>query len=294
MKGYKAYEKGLVCRGKQYKIGEIFDEEKAEICDIGMHYCENPLDCLDHYPLIDDNGEIVEMTEVEDLDEENRDTENNKKYCTKKLKIGAKLSLREMIKAGLEFLFESKEGIDNKDDSQLASSGYNSKLASSGYNSKLASSGYYSKLASSGNYSKLASSGNGSKLASSGDDSQLASSGYGSKLASSGDDSKLASSGNYSQLASSGYNSKLASSGDDSQLASSGNYSQLASSGYGSVVANIGNRGLAKAKKGSWIVLAEYTSSGVPIDVKVEFVDGIVIKEDTWYRLIDGEFKEVR
>ena len=179
MKGYKAYEKGLVCRGKQYKIGEIFEEEKAEICDIGMHYCENPLDCLDHYPLIDDNGEIVEMTEVEDLDEENRDTENNKKYCTKKLKIGAKLSLREMIKAGLEFLFESKEGIDNKDDSQLASSGYYSKLASSG------------------------------------------------------------------------------------------NYSQLASSGYGSVVANIGNRGLAKAKKGSWIVLAEYTSSGVPIDVKV-------------------------
>lgn len=188
MKGYKAYEKGLVCRGKQYKIGEIFEEERAEICDSGMHYCENPLDCLDHYPLIDDNGEIVEMTEVEDLDEENRDTENNKKYCTKKLKIGAKLSLGEMIKAGLEFLFESKEGtgkIDNKDDS------------------------------------------------------------------------------------------KLASSGDDS------------------VVANIGNRGLAKAKKGSWIVLAEYTSSGVPINVKVELVDGIVIKEDTWYRLQDGIFKEV-
>lgn len=197
MKGYKAYKKGLVCRGKQYKIGEIFEEEKVEICDIGMHYCENPLDCLDHYPLIDDNGEIVEMTEVEDLDEENRDTENNKKYCTKKLKIGAKLSLGEMIKAGLEFLFESKEGtgkIDNKDDSQLASSGYGSKLASSG------------------------------------------------------------------------------------------NYS---------VVANIGNRGLAKAKKGSWIVLAEYTSSGVPINVKVKFVDEIVIKEDTWYRLQDGIFKEV-
>ena len=177
--------------------------------------CENPLDCLDHYPLIDDNGEIVEMTEVEDLDEENRDTENNKKYCTKKLKIGAKLSLGEMIKAGLEFLFESKEGtgkIDNKDGSQLASSGYGSKLASSG---------------------------------------------------------------NYSQLA------------------SSGNDSQLASSGYGSVVANIGNRGLAKAKKGSWIVLAEYTGEGIPICVKSELVDGIVIKEDTWYRLQDGIFKEV-
>ena len=242
MKGYKAYNKGLICRDKQYKIGEVFEEDRAEACLCGMHYCKNPLDCLDHYPLIDDNGEIVEMTEVEDLDEENRDTENNKKYCTKKLKIGAKLSLGEMIKAGLEFLFESKEGtgkIDNKDDSQLASSGNDSKLASSG------------------NYSQLASSGNDSKLASS------------------GNDSKLASSGNYSQLA------------------SSGNYSQLASSGYGSVVANIGNRGLAKAKKGSWIVLAEYTGEGIPICVKSELVDGIVIKEDTWYRLQDGIFKEV-
>ena len=197
MKGYKAYNKGLICRDKQYKIGEVFEEDRAEACLCGMHYCENPLDCLDHYPLIDDNGEIVEMTEVEDLDEENRDTENNKKYCTKKLKIGAKLSLGEMIKAGLEFLFESKEGtgkIDNKDGSQLASSGYGSKLASSG---------------------------------------------------------------------------------------------------YGSVVANIGNRGLAKAKKGSWIVLAEYTGEGIPICVKSELVDGIVIKEDTWYRLQDGIFKEV-
>lgn len=105
-KGYKAYEKGLVCRGKQYKIGEIFEEDRAEVCDIGMHYCENPLDCLDHYSLIDNEGNFVEMTEVEDLDEENRDTENNKKYCTKKLKIGAKVSLEKMIKAGFEFIWE--------------------------------------------------------------------------------------------------------------------------------------------------------------------------------------------
>ena len=133
MKGYKAYEKGLVCRGKQYKIGEIFEEERAEICDIGMHYCENPLDCLDHYPIIDDDGEIVEMTEVEDLDSENRQTDNDKKYCTKKLKIGAKLSLSDIIRASFIFVIERMKGDDtNSNGSQLASSGYYSKLASSG------------------------------------------------------------------------------------------------------------------------------------------------------------------
>ena len=242
-KGYKAYEKGLVCRGKQYKIGEIFEEEKAEICDIGMHYCENPLDCLDHYPLIDDNGEIVEMTEVEDLDEENRDTENNKKYCTKKLKIGAKLSLGEMIKASLEFIGEKSI-----------------------------------------------------EPASSGDCSRLASSGDRSRLASSGDNSQLASSGDYSRLASSGDRSRLASSGDNSQLASSGDYSQLASSGNNSAVANIGINGMAKAAKYSWITLAEHCWEDGLLKlkcVKTEQVDGDRIKPDTWYKLQDGEFKEV-
>ena len=278
-KGYKAYEKGLVCRGKQYKIGEIFEEEKAEICDIGMHYCENPLDCLDHYPLIDDNGEIVEMTEVEDLDEENRDTENNKKYCTKKLKIGAKLSLGEMIKASLEFIGEkSIEPASSGDYSRLASSGYYSRLASSGDCSRLASSGYYSQLASSGYCSRLASSGDRSRLASSGDNSQLASSGDNSQLASSGD------------------RSRLASSGDRSRLASSGDYSQLASSGNNSAVANIGINGMAKAAKYSWITLAEHCWEDGLLKlkcVKTEQVDGDRIKPDTWYKLQDGEFKEV-
>ena len=297
MKGYKAYKKGLVCRGKQYKIGEIFEEEKAEICDIGMHYCENPLDCLDHYPLIDDNGEIVEMTEVEDLDEENRDTENNKKYCTKKLKIGAKLSLGEMIKASLEFIGEkSIEPASSGYYSQLASSGDNSQLASSGDRSRLASSGYYSQLASSGYCSRLASSGDCSRLASSGYNSQLASSGDNSQLASSGDRSRLASSGYYSQLASSGYCSRLASSGDCSRLASSGDYSQLASSGNNSAVANIGINGMAKAAKYSWITLAEHCWEDGLLKlkcVKTEQVDGDRIKPDTWYKLQDGEFKEV-
>lgn len=200
-KGYKAYEKGLVCRDKQYKTGEVFEEDRAEACLCGMHYCENPLDCLDHYPLIDDNGEIVEMTEVEDLDSKNRKTENNRKFCTKKLKINAKVSLGEMIKAGFEFLFEkSKEGtgkIDGKDRSQLASSGYGS---------------------------------------------------------------------------------------------------QLASSGDGSAVANIGINGMAKAAKYSWITFAEHCWEDGRLKlkcVKTEQVDGDRIKSDTWYKLENGEFREV-
>ena len=189
MKGYKAFEKGLVCKGKQYAENTIFEEEKAEICECGMHFCENPLEVLKYYPLIDDNGEIVEVAEVEALDEAK--TNDNKKYCTKKLKVGVKLSLPAFIKAAIDFMFEKAE----------STSGDSAKLASSGNYAQLASSGDYAQLASSGDYAKLASSGNSAKLASSGNSAQLASSGNSAQLASSGNSAKLASSGNDSIIA---------------------------------------------------------------------------------------------
>ena len=91
--------------------------------------------------------------------------------------------------------------------------------------------------------------------------------------------------------------SKLASSGNYSQLASSGNYSQLASSGEHSVICCAGNNCKARAKKGSWITLAEWKlkdGNYFPKCVKTEFVDGERIKADVWYALKDGEFVECK
>ena len=51
MKGYKGFEKGLVCRNKQYAENTIFEEDKAEICKNGMHFCENPFDVWRYYLL---------------------------------------------------------------------------------------------------------------------------------------------------------------------------------------------------------------------------------------------------
>ena len=269
MKGFKAFGKGMICRGKHYKENTVFEEEKAVICTSGMHFCENPLDVLDYYPLVDRNGNMVEVAEVEALGE--CQTDDNKKYCTKKLKIGVKLSLASFVKAAINFAFENTNG-----------------NASAGNGAKLARSGNGAKLASSGNYAKLASSGYGAKLASSGNYAQLASSGNGAQLASSGDGAKLASSGN---------GAKLASSGDGAKLASSGDYAKLASSGYGAVVSGIGKSNTAKGKKGSWLVLAEWGYNDIeekyiPVSVKAAQIDGAVIKEDTFYKLENGEFKE--
>ena len=103
-------------------------------------------------------------------------------------------------------------------------------------------------------------------------------------------------SGDYAELASSGYSAELASSGDYAQLASSGYSAKLASSGSYAVVMAAGYNSQAKAKKGSWITLAEWDrldGNWTPVCVKTEQVDGERIKEDTWYKLINGQFTEI-
>ena len=151
MKGYKAFNKGLICRDKQYAENTVFEEESAEICKIGMHFCKNPLDTLDYYPLIDNKGNITEFAEVEALDDAK--TNDNKKFCTKKLKIGAKLNLSQFIKASVDVTYQNiKSEVDKKSLKATAGGDY-AKLAGGDY-AKLAG-GDNAKLAG-GNYATLA------------------------------------------------------------------------------------------------------------------------------------------
>ena len=73
MKGYKGFNKGLICRGKHYAENTVFEEETAEICKSGMHFCKNPFDVLNYYGFVNDNGELNEFAEVEALDDSKTD-----------------------------------------------------------------------------------------------------------------------------------------------------------------------------------------------------------------------------
>ena len=271
--GYKAYSPGLVCRGKQYAENTTFEESGGELCGSGMmHYCVNPLDCLDYYPLVNVSGELSDFTTVTAEDEPVGD---GKKYATRKLHIGVKLNLKGFIKAAFEFLWESAKTEDSEVNKENSA-----KLAASGDSAQLAASGYYAQLAASGYSAQLAASGDSAKLAASGDYAKLAASGY---------SAKLAASGYYAKLAASGYYAKLAASGDSAQLAASGD---------DSIAAGIGIENVAKAAIGCWIVLAEWAYSEskrryVPACVKAAKIDGETLKADTWYKLENGEFVEV-
>ena len=263
MKGFKGFDKGLVCRGKKYKENTVFEEEAAEICKSGMHFCENPFDVLEYYDLVNTDGSFNEFAEVVALDE--CLTDDNKKYCTKKLKIGAKLSFSGFVNACIEFILEKTkiEQTDEEDETVIGSSGNSAKIGSSGYSAQIGSSG------------------NSAKIGSSGNSAQIGSSGY------------------YAQIGSSGDSAQIGSSGDYAKIGSSGNSAQITSEGEDSVICCSGHNSIVRAKKGSWITLSEWEKSfekdrWIPKCVKTKFVDGEIIKADTFYRLENGKFVEVK
>ena len=318
MKGYKAFNKGLICKGKQYKENETFEEERAVPCHRGMHFCKNPFDVLNFYDLVDENGEFSDFAEVEAPDDAEVKTDDNIKYCTTKLKVGAKFSFAGFVKTCVDFVIEKtqSEKPDSGDYAKIGSSGNSAQIGSSGNSAKIGSSGDSAKIGSSGNSAKIGSSGNSAQIGSSGDYAkigssgnyaQIGSSGNYAQIGSSGDSAKIGSSGNSAKIGSSGDSAKIGSSGNYAQIGSSGNYAKIGSSGdsaqikstgYDSIICCAGDDSCVSAKKGSWITLAEWKYSYekdryVPKCVKTEYVDGERIKEDTMYKLIDGEFTEV-
>ena len=72
MKGYKAFYKNMICKGdgyeKQYEENTTYEENGNEVCKSGvMHFCENPFDVLNYYPLVDGKCNVAEFAEVEAL-----------------------------------------------------------------------------------------------------------------------------------------------------------------------------------------------------------------------------------
>ena len=319
MKGFKGFEKDFSCKGKQYEENTTYEEYGVGCCHKGvMHFCEDPWEVLNHYDLVDGNGNFSEFAEVEALGQVWNDGE---KRATNKIHVGAKLGLKGFLKACIDCTLEKTEYESNGtnlpgDSAQISSSGDYAKIGSSGDYAqigssgdyaKIGSSGYSAQIGSSGDSAQIGSSGDSAKIGSSGDYAQIGSSGDYAKIGSSGDYAQIGSSGDYAQIGSSGNSAQIGSSGDSAQIGSSGNSAQIGSSGNSAqinstgedaVIMCAGSRSKAKGKKGSWITLTEWAKDEekgryVPVCVKTERVDGEKIKEDTYYTLKNGEFVEV-
>ena len=109
MKAYKGFNKDLTCRGFQYKEGETFHEDKAELCDSGFHACEDPLDCFGYYA---PGSSVYHEVELDEVSPE-RDS-NDTKVVAKTIKIGAALDVAGICKAHFEYVNARCKKVDGK------------------------------------------------------------------------------------------------------------------------------------------------------------------------------------
>ena len=236
-----------MCRGKQYAENTVFEEDDAEICKSGMHFCALPHQVFAHYP----PGENHEFAEVEALDDSS--TDDNTKYCTKKLRIGARISVFDMVKASVGVFFESVD--------------FSGRIEKTAKVIGAANAGDYG-AANAGNFG----------AANAGD--------YGAANAG---HRGAANAGNFGAANAGDYGAANA----GHRGAAIARKEGKASVGRNGTAAVIGNGGTVSGKVGAILLLVDTDDYGNTLDFVAVKVDGETIKENTWYKLESGKIVEV-
>ena len=303
VKAYKGFNRDMTCRGYQYKEGETYHMDTAELCKSGYHACEAPLDCLNYY---NPGSSVYHEVELDELcDERFADS----KICGKTIKIGARLDVAGIVQAQIDYVraHTTEEHTDLKQSTAgscgVASAGScgvaeagDDGVASAGScgvaeagDDGVASAGSRG-VAEAGSYGVASAGSRG--VASAGSFGEATAGSFG--VASAGDGG-VASAGD-NGVASAG-SCGVASAGSRG-VASAGSYGIAASKGssavgaYGIACAR-GNGCRVKGGLGALLIIAEeYANIYDILHWRAVVVDGDAIKADTWYKLVDGELVE--
>ena len=286
MKAYKGFNKDMTCRGFQYEIGKEYETDAADLCSIGFHACENPLDCFVYYaPATSRYCEV----EIEDNG----------------LKIGAELSTEQICKLHFEYVRSrcdpaktnaagdresasaGKFGSASAGDGGSASAGDGGSASAGKFGSasagKFGSASAGERGSASAGWSGSASAGDGGS-ASAGERGSASAGKFGSASAGDGGSASAGDGGSASA-------GKFGS-------ASAGRYGVSASRGSSSagengVAAARGEHAKVRGGIGSVLVVCVEKKDSYDIaEWKAAVVDGERIRPDTWYTVENGEFKE--
>ena len=236
LKTYKAFDKDLSCRGFKYEVGKEYEETgDIKACEKGFHACPYPLDVFGYYAPA--GSRFCEVEQSGKIDDSESD-----KVCSSKIRIGAELDIRGLVKAAISFVKERCTNECNAEPGKPATAG-NYGAATAGYRGA-ATAGDYG-AATAGNYGAATAGYRGAATAG---DSGAATAGY-SGAATAGDygaatagDSGAATAG-YSGAATAGY--RGAATAGDSGAATAGYRGAATAGDYGAATA--GNYGAATA-----------------------------------------------
>ena len=295
--GFKGFDKDLSCRGFQYEVGKTYDlKGEVECCKRGFHFCENPLEVFDYYQPC-----LSRFCQVEGGGSVDK-SEDDSKVATSHIHISSEIGLNGLIDAGLKYILNKADCYGGKTTntgnySAATNTGYRSAATNTGDRSASTNTGYRSVATNTGYYSAATNTGNYSAATNTGDCSASTNTGYYSAATNTGYKSAATNTGYRSAATNTGNYSAATNTGDRSAATNTGDCSAATVEGKESVAIVTGKDSMACGTLGCWIVLTERGDSDgeiTPIkEVKAFKVDGVNIKENTFYRLINGKAVEV-
>ena len=117
IKAYKAFDKDLSCRGFKYEVGKEYEETgDIKACEKGFHACPYPLDVFGYYAPA--GSRFCEVEQSGKIDDSESD-----KVCSSKIRIGAELDIRGLVKAAVSFVKERCTNECNADPGKPATAG---------------------------------------------------------------------------------------------------------------------------------------------------------------------------
>ena len=145
MKTYKGFNQDMTCRDFQYEEGKEYTTEKADVCSSGFHACEYPLDCFDFY----DPAHAV----YHEVEQDGDLSSDNVKIASTKIKIGARLSIANLVRAAINFTMARIKQEAKADEEYGASSatGYKGASSATGYKGASSATGDYGASSATGN-----------------------------------------------------------------------------------------------------------------------------------------------
>ena len=118
LKTYKAFDKDLSCRGFKYEVGKEYEETgDIKACEKGFHACPYPLDVFGYYAPA--GSRFCEVEQSGKIDDSESD-----KVCSSKIRIGAELDIRGLVKAAISFVKERCTNECNAEPGKPATAGY--------------------------------------------------------------------------------------------------------------------------------------------------------------------------
>ena len=127
IKAYKAFDKDLSCRGFKYEVGKEYEETgDIKVCEKGFYACPYPLDVFGYYP-----PDGARFCEVEQSGKIN-DSKSNK-VCSSKIRIGAELDIRGLVKAAVSYVKERCTNECNAEPGKPATAGDNGAATAGNY-----------------------------------------------------------------------------------------------------------------------------------------------------------------